>query len=83
VIDVPWQISVGADKSFPDVPGERTRMDRVMNRYIARLHAAGERDAKVSTTFIRVANLIAPMPLLLRPDIMLRVLARGGRSGEQ
>jgi 2-polyprenyl-6-methoxyphenol hydroxylase-like FAD-dependent oxidoreductase len=77
VIDVPWQISVGADKSFPDVPGRRTALDRVMNRYIGRLHAAGERDARVSTTFVRVSNLIAPMPLLLRPDIMLRVLARG------
>jgi len=31
----------------------------------------------VSTTFVRVSNLIAPMPLLLRPDIVLRVLARG------
>ncbi|GAA1027222.1 FAD-binding monooxygenase [Virgisporangium ochraceum] len=78
VIDVPWQISVGADKSFPDVPGRRTVMDRVMNRYIGRLHAAAERDALVSTTFARVSNLIAPMPLLLRPDIMVRVLARGG-----
>jgi 2-polyprenyl-6-methoxyphenol hydroxylase-like FAD-dependent oxidoreductase len=80
VIDVPWQISVGADKSFPDVPGERSTMDRFMNRYIARLHAAAERDATVSTTFVRVSNLIAPMPMLLRPDIVLRVLARGGHS---
>jgi 2-polyprenyl-6-methoxyphenol hydroxylase-like FAD-dependent oxidoreductase len=79
VIDVPWRISVGGDLAFPDVPGKRTAMDRFMNRYIARLHAAGERDATVSTTFVRVANLIAPMPLLLRPDIVLRVLARGGR----
>jgi hypothetical protein len=80
VIDVPWQISVGADKSFPDVPGERSTMDRFMNRYIARLHAAAERDATVSTMFVRVSNLIAPMPMLLRPDIVLRVLARGGSS---
>jgi 2-polyprenyl-6-methoxyphenol hydroxylase-like FAD-dependent oxidoreductase len=79
VVDVPWRISVGGDLAFPDVPGKRTAMDRFMNRYIARLHAAGERDATVSTTFVRVANLIAPMPLLLRPDIVLRVLARGGR----
>jgi 2-polyprenyl-6-methoxyphenol hydroxylase-like FAD-dependent oxidoreductase len=83
VIDVPWRISVGGDLAFPDVPGKRTAMDRVMNRYIARLHAAGERDATVSSTFVRVANLIAPMPLLLRPDIVLRVLARGGRPTEQ
>jgi 2-polyprenyl-6-methoxyphenol hydroxylase-like FAD-dependent oxidoreductase len=83
VVDVPWRISVGGDLAFPDVPGKRTAMDRFMNRYIARLHAAAERDTKVSTTFVRVANLIAPMPLLLRPDIVLRVLARGGRSSEQ
>jgi 2-polyprenyl-6-methoxyphenol hydroxylase-like FAD-dependent oxidoreductase len=79
VVDVPWRISVGGDLAFPDVPGKRTAMDRFMNRYIARLHAAGERDATVSTTFVRVANLIAPMPMLLRPDIVLRVLARGRR----
>jgi 2-polyprenyl-6-methoxyphenol hydroxylase-like FAD-dependent oxidoreductase len=78
VVDVPWRISVGGDLSFPDVPGKRTAMDRIMNRYIARLHAAGERDLTVATTFIRVSNLIAPMPMLLRPDIVLRVLARGG-----
>lgn len=79
IVDVPWQISVGADKSFPDVPGTRTVMDRFMNRYIARLHAAAERDTTVSHTFTRVSHLIAPMPLLLRPDIVARVLARGGR----
>ncbi|MGW2221008.1 FAD-dependent oxidoreductase [Nonomuraea sp. NPDC001684] len=43
VIDVPWDISAGADLAFPGVEGRRTAKVRIGNAYMARLHAAAAR----------------------------------------
>ena len=79
LVDVPWQMAAGGDLIFPGVEGRRTRKIRLMSTYIARLHAAASRDARVAAVFVRVAGLVAPPQSLLHPDIALRVL-RGGRS---
>jgi hypothetical protein len=74
IIDSPWQIATGGDLAFPGVEGPRPAMVRFVNRYLARLHAAAEHDANLSIAFIRVTNLLAPPPSLLRPSVALRVL---------
>jgi hypothetical protein len=74
VVDVPWEIAVGGDLIFPGVPGRRTLKGRLVNAYIARLHAAAAHDAHLATAFIRVAGLVAPPQALLSPGIVLRVL---------
>ncbi|MEV4489489.1 squalene monooxygenase [Micromonospora coxensis] len=78
VIDAPWQISVGTDLRFPEVPGRRTLKVRLVNAYIARLHAAATTDAGLGAAFLRVINLVDPPTRLLTPGRMLRVL-RGPR----
>jgi hypothetical protein len=45
VVDVPWDIAVGGDLAFPGVQGRRTVKVRLVNAYIARLHAAAARVA--------------------------------------
>ena len=78
VVDVPWDMSAGADLALPGVPGHRTFKMRLLGGYLSRLHAAAADDAHLSTAFIRVAGLVAPPQTLMRPSIALRVL-RGSR----
>jgi hypothetical protein len=74
VVDVPWDMAAGGDLVFPGVQGRRTLKSRLVNGYIARLHAAAAHDAHLATAFIRVAGLVAPPQTLLRPGVALRVL---------
>ena len=74
IINTPWDISAGADLGFPGVEGERTLKVRLGNKYMARLHDAATRDARVTEAFFRVAGLIDPPQALMRPGLMRRVL---------
>jgi 2-polyprenyl-6-methoxyphenol hydroxylase-like FAD-dependent oxidoreductase len=74
LVDVPWDMSAGGDLVFPGVQGRRTLKSRLVNGYIARLHAAAAHDAHLASAFIRVAGLVAPPQTLLRPGVALRVL---------
>jgi 2-polyprenyl-6-methoxyphenol hydroxylase-like FAD-dependent oxidoreductase len=80
VVDTPWMIAVGGDLSYPDVDGVRTTMTRFINWYLGKLHVAARRDPHLTLAFQKVANLLAPPPSLLRPDVALRVL-RGHLGG--
>jgi 2-polyprenyl-6-methoxyphenol hydroxylase-like FAD-dependent oxidoreductase len=85
IIDIPWSTAVGNDLRFPEIAGPRTAMTRFINWYLGKLHHAAHHDAEVSLAFLRVANLQAPPPSILRPAIVWRVLRsnlwlRGGRQ---
>jgi 2-polyprenyl-6-methoxyphenol hydroxylase-like FAD-dependent oxidoreductase len=79
VVEVPWDIAVGGDLAFAGVQGRRTVKVRLVNAYLARLHAAAAHDAGLASAFMRVAGLVAPPQSLLRPGIVLRVLRTGPR----
>lgn len=84
VVDVPWDVAVGGDLAFPAVPGRRTARVRLVNAYLARLHAAAEHDAALATAFLRVVGMLDRPETLLRPDRMIRVLLarqRGDAEG--
>ena len=74
VVDAPWDVAVGGDLAFPGVPGRRTPKVRLVNAYLARLHAAAAHDANLASAFLRVAGMVAPPQSLLRPSIAVRVL---------
>jgi 2-polyprenyl-6-methoxyphenol hydroxylase-like FAD-dependent oxidoreductase len=74
VVDVPWDIAVGGDLAFPGVQGRRTPKVRLINAYLARLHAAAAHDASLASAFLRVAGLVAPPQSLLHPGVAARVL---------
>src|SRR5262249_21665294 len=79
IIDVPWDITVGADLRFPEVEGVRTGRIRFLNGYLSHLHRAAARDAVVGAAFLKVANFLAPPPSLMSPGILWRVW-RAGRA---
>ena len=81
-VDVPWQVAAGADLDLPGTPGRPALPTRIINRYVGRLHIAAERDPELAGAFLRVANLMAAPPSLMRPDRMFRVLLKGRRRGQ-
>ncbi|MCW3844946.1 FAD-binding monooxygenase, partial [Micromonospora yasonensis] len=83
VVDVPWDMAVGADLRHPAVVGPRSRRTRFLNGYVARLHAAAPRHPVVGRRFLSVANLMTPPPGLFAPGIVARVLRSGRRTTPQ
>ena len=73
-IDVPWDIAVGSDLAFPQVPGKRSAKVRLVNAYLPRLHAAAAHDGALAASMVRVIGLKDRPEGLLRPDRVLRVL---------
>ncbi|TDC60929.1 FAD-binding protein [Micromonospora sp. KC207] len=80
VVDVPWDMAVGADLRYPTVVGPRSRRTRFLNGYVTRLHAAAARHPVVGRRFLSVANLMTPPPGLFAPGIVARVLWSGRRT---
>ena len=74
LIDVAWDLAVGGDLAFPQVPGPRPMKVRLVNAYLARLQAAAASDASLATAFIRVIGMLDRPETLPRPDRVIRVL---------
>jgi 2-polyprenyl-6-methoxyphenol hydroxylase-like FAD-dependent oxidoreductase len=75
VIDVPWQVAVGADLRYPEVDGRRTAQVRIANAYTRHVSRAASVDAAVATAFMRVVSMFDRPEHLLRPAMAARVLA--------
>jgi flavin-dependent dehydrogenase len=82
-IDVAWDIAVGSDLAFPQVPGKRSAKVRLVNAYLPRLHAAAAHDEALATALVRVIGLKDRPAGLLRPDRMARVLRGTLASGRR
>lgn len=74
LVDAAWDMAVGGDLAFPQVPGPRPVKVRLVNAYMARLQAAAASDASLATAFIRVVGMLDRPEALLRPDRVIRVL---------
>jgi 2-polyprenyl-6-methoxyphenol hydroxylase-like FAD-dependent oxidoreductase len=81
VVEPAWQMVTGADRALPDVPGRPSAGQRLVGRYVGRLHAAATTDPELSAAFVRVSGLVDPPRALLRPSIARRVLARRPDGG--
>jgi 2-polyprenyl-6-methoxyphenol hydroxylase-like FAD-dependent oxidoreductase len=74
VIDIPWGLAVGNDLRHPQVEAPRSAMTRFINWYIGKLHRVAWEDQTVALAFLKVINLMAPPPSVMRPEIAMRVL---------
>jgi len=79
VVDVPWSMATGGDLAFPKVVGQRTMQMRLLNGYLAKLHAGAAHDPQLGRAFLRVAGLVDPPQALLAPGVAARVLRAGLR----
>jgi len=80
LIDVPWDMAVGADLRYRHVIGVRSGKTAFLNGYIARLFVAASRHPAVAKAFLSVANLMSPPQKLFAPAVVARVLALGSRT---
>jgi 2-polyprenyl-6-methoxyphenol hydroxylase-like FAD-dependent oxidoreductase len=80
LVDIPWQIAVGADFRCPEVRGRRPLLSGLVGAYLRHVHRAAHRDPEVAVAFHRVANLIDKPSSLFRPRIVWRVLRNGRRA---
>ena len=76
IVDVAWELAVGADLAIPSVPGRRTLATRLRQAYLRSFQAAACRDPRLTARFWRVAGLVDPPAELVRPAALARV-ARG------
>jgi hypothetical protein len=74
VVDLPWSIATGGDLAFPAVVGQRSLQTRLLNGYLAKLHAGAAHDPQLGRAFLRVAGLVDPPQALLAPGVAARVL---------
>jgi len=74
IVDDSWSAAVGSDLAYSEVEGQRTTMIRLLNWYIRKLQIAAHTDPQVFIAFIKVINMVAPAPSILKPNILCRVL---------
>jgi 2-polyprenyl-6-methoxyphenol hydroxylase-like FAD-dependent oxidoreductase len=77
IVDIPWQMAVGADFRFQGTEGKKERSVDFVNAYVAKVHRATHRDPVVLEAFLKVMNLMQPPASLFHPKVLLRVLAGG------
>jgi 2-polyprenyl-6-methoxyphenol hydroxylase-like FAD-dependent oxidoreductase len=80
IIESPWRIAVGADFAHPKTVGPRPLGTRQLNGYLQRVVRGAHASLPVARTFNRVLQLDDPPAILLRPDVVARVLLAARRS---
>jgi 2-polyprenyl-6-methoxyphenol hydroxylase-like FAD-dependent oxidoreductase len=73
-ITTPWLLSTCEDLRYPGTEGKRSIRTRLFNRYMRRVIELTASDPRMSTTLLRVRNLLKPVNTLFRPHIILAVL---------
>jgi hypothetical protein len=72
-----WTMATSEDLSYPWTEGARLDLPtRIMHRYADRVLEVANGNSKVNTAFVNVVNLRYPPTSLLRPGVLLPVLAR-------
>lgn len=80
VVTNPWTIAVGDDFAHPKTSGRKPAGTDFVNRYIAKVQLATHVSPTVNTRMMKVQNLLASPQSMMKPSMVLRVLAAARRS---
>lgn len=80
VVDIAWNMAVGADFGFPETEGPKPRGTDFFNWYSGRLLRRAQTDGTLSDAFVRVQMMERPPISLLRPGVARRVLTPRWRA---
>ena len=80
VVDIAWNMAVGADFGFSETKGPKPRGTGIMNWYLGRLLRRAQTDSVLTDAFVRVQMMERPPSSLMRPRIVWRVLAPRRRA---
>ena len=78
VVDIVWQMSVGADFDFPETTGPKPHGTDLFNWYVDHLVKQAHSDPVLSEAFLRVMRLEQRPTKLLQPGIVWRVFRPTG-----
>jgi 2-polyprenyl-6-methoxyphenol hydroxylase-like FAD-dependent oxidoreductase len=74
VVDIAWNMAVGADFGFSETTGPKPRGMGFLNWYLGRLLQRAQTDGVLTDAFVRVQMMEQPPSSLMRPSIIWRVL---------
>ncbi len=80
VADIPWQLTTGEDLRYPEAEGPRPASLAFVHWYIGKVHEAAAHDPQITHRFYQVMHLLAPPPILFRPDVMFRLARAAFRT---
>lgn len=81
VVDIAWNLAVGADFAFPETTGPSPPGSAAVGWYLDRLVKRAHTDGELTEAFLRVLTMERPPTTLFRPSVIRRVLApRLGRA---
>lgn len=72
--DDPWHTATREDLRHPGVEGKRPLVSRLLDPYVTRVYKVSGHDPEVLQAFYRAMHMLDGPSVLLRPDIVLRVL---------
>lgn len=75
---LPYTLNAIEDHRYAGTTGDAPPLVKILHKINARLFRTGSRDETVLRTTYKVANLEAPPTLLARPDIVFKIMWRGG-----
>jgi 2-polyprenyl-6-methoxyphenol hydroxylase-like FAD-dependent oxidoreductase len=79
-VDVAWDLAVSNDLRLPATTGQRSRAQRLGDRYGLRVGQVAQRDPNASDAYLRVIGMLENPSTLLRPSVASRVLRPGATS---
>jgi 2-polyprenyl-6-methoxyphenol hydroxylase-like FAD-dependent oxidoreductase len=79
-VDAAWDLAVSNDLRLPATVGQRSRVQRLVDRYGLRVGQVAQRDTRVSDAYLRVIGMLEDPSSLLRPSVAWRVLRPGATS---
>ncbi len=82
LINIPWDLATGADFAFSSTEGSKPVGTDMINRYMNHLQRSTHNDKKVLGAFLKVLNLTAAPPSVLKPNILMRVLLNSLRPSK-
>ena len=76
IIEVPWLITMSEALRFKKTPGNRSLIIRFLQWYTGYIFDLSASDVEVYRAFLDVMHLLAGPEALLRPKVLVKVLAR-------
>ena len=71
---MPWQMATGEDYRYPVEGTPATPFIRRINRYVSWLYEAGTVEPEITSTFLAMMHLKAPLTAMFRPALITRRL---------
>jgi 2-polyprenyl-6-methoxyphenol hydroxylase-like FAD-dependent oxidoreductase len=74
VVDTAWLLATSSDFLYPETAGKRPALSKVASWYLSRMLRASGNSPTVFLRFLEVLHFVKPLPSILAPAVLLRVL---------